>query len=198
MAAQPTQTVQPPGAAVPDPASNPAKAGTSASTSEPEGSANQARLRKTDTIVRHNVYWALGVGAIPFPIVDFLGLTGVQVKMIKELSDAYGHKFSEQKAKTAVTALLTGLGSVSIGTALAGSLLKLIPIVGQAISLVGVPIIAAALTQATGKVFVMHFESGGTLLDFQPEKMHSYFQTEFEKAKQTVKDLPKDSKAAQA
>jgi hypothetical protein len=35
---------------------------------------------------------------------------------------------------------------------------------------------------------VQHFEAGGTLLDFDPEKMKSYFEAEFHKARGTSPD----------
>jgi hypothetical protein len=34
-----------------------------------------------------------------------------------------------------------------------------------------------------GRVFSQHFEAGGTLLDFDADKLRSHFKTEFEAAK---------------
>jgi hypothetical protein len=44
------------------------------------------------------------------------------------------------------------------------------------------PGFAAAVTWAMGRVFIQHFETGGTLLDFNAEKMRDYFKSEFEAA----------------
>ena len=38
------------------------------------------------------------------------------------------------------------------------------------------PIVAGAATYALGNVFVKHFESGGTLLDFKPEPVRDFFE----------------------
>jgi hypothetical protein len=46
--------------------------------------------------------------------------------------------------------------------------------------------ISGGMTYAIGKVFVQHFESGGTLLDFQPEKMRKYYLDYFRKREQIV------------
>ena len=35
-----------------------------------------------DAIIRKRVYGAIGVGFIPVPLVDFLGLTALQIEMI--------------------------------------------------------------------------------------------------------------------
>jgi hypothetical protein len=45
------------------------------------------------------------------------------------------------------------------------------------------PAVAAASTWATGKVFIRHFESGGTFLDFDPAKARAYYAEEYEAGK---------------
>ena len=54
-----------------------------------------------------------------------------------------------------------------------------------------VSIVSGAFTLATGRVFTMHFESGGTVLDFDAGAMRAYFEDEFARAKRTVADLRK-------
>lgn len=153
------------------------------------GSNDDARAGQAREVVRRNVYWALGVGLIPFPAIDFLAVTGVQVKMLKELSAVYEVKFFEDKAKTIVGSLITGLGSLSIGGMVARSLLKVVPVVGQIAGVVGGSLIGGALTLAIGNLFAMHYESGGTLLDFDIVKMRDHFRKEFETAKGSVKNM---------
>lgn len=55
--------------------------------------------------------------------------------------------------------------------------------IGQALGLVTTPVFAWASTVAVGRVFIEHFESGGTLLDFDAEKMRHYYYRQFEAAK---------------
>lgn len=156
------------------------------------GESSETRQSRAAGIVRRNVYWALGVGIIPVAIVDVLGILGVELKMIKEISDAYGVTFKENVAKSIVSSLALSVGSVGIAGFVGGSLMKLIPAVGQIVGVLGVSVVAAAFTQALGNVFIMHFESGGTLLTFKPEQMRDYFRKEFEKAKATVSQLRTD------
>ncbi len=159
---------------------------------------HEARLRQVEGIVRRNVYWALGIGIIPFPIVDIVGLVGVELKMIKELSDVYGVKFTENTAKSIVTSLAVSVGSVGIAELIGGSLLKVIPAIGQIVGVVGVSVVSAAFTQALGSVFIMHFEAGGTLLSFKPDTMRDFFRKEFEKAKATVSNLRAETSEKEA
>ena len=154
-----------------------------------------SRVGRAEAIVRRNVLWSLGAGVVPFPIFDAIAITGVQLKMLAELSELYKVEFTENIAKKVIGSLLSSLGGVTIGSVVGASLSKFIPVVGTALGIVSVPLIGGASTHATGKVFVLHFEAGGTLLDFDPHKMRRYFKDEFEKAKQTVAEIHKDEQA---
>jgi hypothetical protein len=46
-----------------------------------------------------------------------------------------------------------------------------------------VPTLASAATIAIGRVFTQHFETGGTLLDIDADKLRTHFKAEFEAAK---------------
>ena len=147
---------------------------------------NTQRQLEAEAVVHRNVLWAFGAGVLPIPMFDVVAITGVQVKLLKELSELYGIEFREGLAKKAVTSLLVGVGGVGLGGALGASLIKFVPIVGYALGAASVPVVAGALTHAVGRAFIMHFEAGGTLLDFDPKAMRAYFESEFTKAKQTV------------
>lgn len=153
------------------------------------------RLAKADLVIRRNVIWGFSSGILPLPLFDIVAATTVQVKMIKELSNIYGVPFREGLVRKLVTSLLFGGLGVGLGATIAISLGKLVPGVGQFVGAVMQPVTVGAMTHATGKVFVMHFEAGGTLLDFDARKMHDHFRTEFEKAKETVAKLFEDEKA---
>ena len=153
------------------------------------GNASTARLQQASEITRRNVLWALGAGVVPFPVADVLAVMAVQVKLLREFSVLYGVKFSEGAAKKLAATLLSSIGIVGIGSAIGGSLAKLVPVLGSTLGFISVPVIAGMATHAVGKVFTMHFEAGGTLLDFDPATMRAYFKQEFDKAKDTVTQL---------
>ena len=44
-------------------------------------------------------------------------------------------------------------------------------------------------TWALGKVFIQHFESGGTFLDFDPEEVKEYFKAQFEEGREVAATL---------
>lgn len=154
-----------------------------------------ARLAEAQEITRRHVLWALGAGVVPFPIVDVVAVMAVHVKMLKEFSDLYGVEFKEGVATKLLGNLLSSIGIVGIGSAIGGSLAKLVPVIGSTLGFISVPVIAGMATHAVGRIFTMHFEAGGTLLDFDPKKMRAYFKQEFEKAKETVATLHEEQKA---
>jgi uncharacterized protein (DUF697 family) len=151
-----------------------------------------SRIAHGQAIVHRNVMWALGAGVLPFPGFDIVAVMGVELKMLKELSDLYGVPFKESIAKKIIYSLLTGVGSVALGVAVGSSFAKLFPAIGTTIGVISVPIFAGAFTHAIGKVFLMHFESGGTFLDFDPRAMHVHFKREYETGRQHVERIQKE------
>lgn len=144
-------------------------------------------LAEAESITNHYVGWAMGAGLIPFPVADLAAITGVQLKMLKEISAVYDVEFSENRGKSIVLSLLSGLGSTSIAVSIVGSAAKVVPGAGSLLSFATLPVVAGALTYATGKVFIQHFESGGTFLTFDSMEAKQAFAQEFEKGKATLK-----------
>lgn len=120
----------------------------------------ETRRRATcQRIVIENVFWSASAGLVPVPLVDVVGITAIQLKMVNEISIEYGVKFSRNRAKALITAISSGLGMFALSS------LKLIPGIGTAGSGIGISVLGGALTYAVGTLFVEHFETGGTLED---------------------------------
>jgi uncharacterized protein (DUF697 family) len=139
------------------------------------------------TISKH-VTAALGFGFIPVPFVDFVAITGTQIDMVYRLSRIYEVDFSTQAARGVIASLLGG--GVALQPALVSGM-KLIPVIGGAASFFAAPTLAAATTYAVGKVFVQHFETGGTLLTFDAAKMRAHFEHALAEGKSVVANMRK-------
>jgi len=140
----------------------------------------EQRLAAAEKIVKKNTYCAAGIGCVPLPFVDLVGIGGFQAMMIKELSNLYGVKFHDHLVRNLVTALLGTLSARTITAGIVGSAFKFIPGIGAVIgSLLAVPAVAGAVTYAIGRVFIKHFEEGGTLLDLNVEKSKAFFQSQY-------------------
>jgi uncharacterized protein (DUF697 family) len=147
--------------------------------------AESTNFEKAEDIVRKNTYWAAGIGMIPIPIVDLAGVTIIQLKMLNELCGLYGVSFFEEKGKSLISALVGGLTASGLAAPV-GSMVKMVPLIGSVLGAVTMPTLAGASTYAVGRVFIQHFECGGTILSFDPEKVRAHFEKEFEEGKKVV------------
>lgn len=145
---------------------------------------------KTHKIIKNHMIWSMGAGVIPFPIVDIFAITAVQLDMVKQLSKVYDIDYKENEGKAVITSL-AGTSVSQIGT----SALKLIPGIGTLIGGLTKAVFAGATTYAIGEVFKKHFETGGTFLDFDPDRLREYYHEKFEKGKDIARDLEKDKVA---
>ncbi len=136
---------------------------------------------ETDRILRLHVWASMGLGLIPLPLADFAGVTVVQLNLLRRLAKAYHLPFF--KAKTLLASLTGGSLSAWMSAPLAAGMTKFVPAMGQTVGVMTTPVIAGATTYAIGRVFIMHFASGGTFLTFDPEKVKTYYEQMFEEGK---------------
>ena len=148
-------------------------------------------------LVKNNVYLAAGaglLGVVPIPVLDFAAVTAVNVKMLRELANFYNLEFKNELAKSSVGALIGGATAPWLTISATGTLMRFIPGLGQLFALVTGPAAAAAVTYAVGRVFVLHFGSGGNFLDFDPDRFRRYFNEELEKGRERAEsDETQDS-----
>lgn len=147
------------------------------------------RDQQAMALVKRYVPWTAVAGVLPLPLLDMTALVAAQLHMLSKLAKMYDVPFMENGVKSIVTTLLGTVISTSVGATL-GSLVKVIPFVGTIAGIAATPGVYSAATYAVGRIFVSHFEAGGTFLDFDPQKTRAYFVAEFEKAKEQ-QDLAK-------
>jgi uncharacterized protein (DUF697 family) len=146
----------------------------------------ETKEAKAMHIVKRYMWWSMGAGLIPFPLIDIVTVMGVQTKMISEISKVYEVEFHESRGKALFGSLV---GFVVPSTLSFGSLcplLKAIPIVGTLIGTPSMALFCGGTAYALGKVFIQHFEAGGTFLDFEPEKVKEHFRKQFEEGQKVA------------
>ena len=144
--------------------------------------AHAERLVRARSLTKNYILASAGIGLVPLPLADLAGVMALQVKLVHGLAKVYEVPFKENITKSLVASLLSGASSV-IGVLGLSSLAKTIPVLGTLAGGGGVAVTAASVTYATGEVFTRHFESGGTLLDFDPHKMKALFKRELKNGK---------------
>lgn len=154
----------------------------------------QERSKHAESVIRNHMLLAMGVGFIPLPLMDVIAAGAVQLDMIRQLCKVYEVEFKENQGKAVVSALTTSI-LTKMGVR---SALKLIPGLGTIIGGVALSVFNGASTYALGEVFKKHFELGGTILDFDPERMKRAYKEKFEKGKKVAEELKKEEEAKKA
>ncbi|MBK6621481.1 MAG: DUF697 domain-containing protein [Saprospirales bacterium] len=158
---------------------------------ETDNNSQDERGKHAETIIRNHVIWSMGAGMIPVLIADIFAVSALQLDMIRQLSRVYGVDFSETQGK----AIVTSLTSSTIARVTAGSIIKVIPGLGSLLGGVTVSAFAGASTYALGEVFKKHFETGGTILDFDPARLKKVYKEKFEKGKKVVEEWRNQEKS---
>ena len=127
----------------------------------------ESRRAAAVKLVERFSLWSGAAGLIPMPFIDLAAVSGVQIRMLGRISQIYGVPFSANRGKALIASLAGSMIPVSSALG-AASLVKSVPVVGAAVSVFAMPAMSAGATYAIGMVFVEHFASGGTLLDFNP------------------------------
>jgi uncharacterized protein (DUF697 family) len=138
----------------------------------------EQRNQFASKLVDRFALWSGVAGLIPVPVVDLAAVGGLQLQMLRRLSQVYGVPFSANRGKALIAALVGVIIPASSGAGVA-SLLKSVPVIGTAIATLVMPALASGATYAIGKVFIQHFNSGGTLLDFNPPDYREYIKEHY-------------------
>lgn len=149
---------------------------------------------EANSIVKNHIIASMTLGLVPVPLFDLAALTMTQMNMLRSLSEHYEVEFDDMSSKSLVTSLISGSLPV-MGVLGLSSVTKLIPGIGTLAGSASLSLMAGSVTYAVGKIFIQHFEEGGTLEDFEAKKVQVYFQQELKNGKEFVKSLKESQEA---
>jgi uncharacterized protein (DUF697 family) len=138
------------------------------------------RNELAEELVNRFSMWSGAAGLIPVPIADIVAVGAVQVQMLRKLSELYGVPFSENRGKSLIAGLLGSIIPASSGLGIA-SAMKAVPFFGTTIAVLSMPALSTGATYLIGKVFIQHFASGGTLLDFNAPDYGEFIKAQADK-----------------
>lgn len=139
------------------------------------------KREEADKIVRSHMFGSAASGILPLPLVDIAILGGIQLRMVHKLSDHYDVEFSEQRANT-IIGMLAGVSFTVAGLSILRSFLGF----GKVLLGISALTLPAASTYAIGQVFIKHFESGGTFLNFDTDRAKKDYDEEVENGKRVA------------
>ncbi len=139
----------------------------------------EEREEIASSLVDRFALWSGVAGLIPVPFVDVLTVGGLQVQMVRRISQIYDVSFSENRGKALIASLAGSMIPATSGIG-AASMLKFVPIIGTLTAGFVMPVLSAGATYAIGMAFIQHFKSGGTLLDFNPPDYREFIRAQKE------------------
>ena len=169
-----------------------------AATSSTTSDTPENRDEMASKLVDRFAIWSGVAGLLPLPIIDTIAVGGLQIQMLRRLSQIYGVPFSENSGKALIASLAGSMIPATSGIG-AASALKFVPILGMVVSGFVMPVLSAGATYAIGKAFIQHFASGGTLLDFNPPNYREFIkaQKELWDSRSSRKNQPSQSSSSE-
>jgi uncharacterized protein (DUF697 family) len=150
-----------------------------ASTREPDE-------RAVDIVNLHSKL-AVVAGLVPGGLLNFGAILAVQVTMVWRIADTFGQRQGKNRIRGLILSLFGSAVPTLVGGGVMYNIVRIPAVIaGTVAGFVVTPILAYAMTQAIGNTFIMHFESGGTLLTFDAKKFRDYFIKEFQEAGGTL------------
>jgi len=132
-------------------------------------------------VVSNYAAWTAVAGVTPIPVANVIAIGTLQLAMLRRLSQIYGTHFTDDLGKSVLASLAGSVLPASLApSAVYGvsSLLNGFPIISASLSSLAFPALSAGSTYAIGKVFIQHFASGGSLLNFNPHDYREYMQAQ--------------------
>jgi uncharacterized protein (DUF697 family) len=127
----------------------------------PEISQKHAARRRAlahKIVSRHKNYAAMG-GLVPLPVVNIAGITAINLRMVKQLSELYQMPFERDRTRSLIVGLIGGAVPTGVGAATSSTLMWIVP-GGMLLGLGATALTAGALTRGIGLVFIESFETG--------------------------------------
>ncbi len=149
----------------------------------------KARMKEAEEAIRSHVVWAAGAGLMPLPLVDLVGVTAIQIGLLKNLARIYEVDYTGAQGKAFVSAL-TGSTLAKIGS----SAVKALPGIGALLGGLSMSALSGASTFAIGTVALQQLRrEGPDFLEVDLDRAREAYDAALELGKEFVAGLePED------
>lgn len=126
-------------------------------------------LRGMDIVARYT-FLAAASTRLPYWWATSPSVTGVQLKMLAEVSDVYDVTFEQDLARPVIASIGGGLLNLLVSenpiTLAMKAWIVTVPVVGLPLRFGAGPAAVGAYTYVLGRAFVRHYDTGGSYHDF--------------------------------
>ena len=152
---------------------------------------DDATILRAENCIKNHVIAAMGVGLIPSGLVDVVGITAIEIKLICNLAKVYSFPVPNKLVVYKILISLFGsLGVVYFSTKMH---FKGVPLIGHAVYVGLLSGTGGAAVYAVGKIFQEHYESDGTFLSKDNKYIRNYFKEKYQEGKDVVKHYVKEA-----
>lgn len=152
----------------------------------PEGCGKAVRRpenEKVEKALRDSVYASMGIGIIPLTFVNVAAVTASNLNLVRKLSELYGVEFKESMAKKIIISI-TGASAGVLASPIIEMAVIGLPLVGLPLAVGTQPILNGMTTYALGRMFVTHFERGGSFIGANTDTMKEDFSEAYKNSRQ--------------
>ncbi len=149
-----------------------------------------SRATEATAILNKYALGSGGAGLITAPFLGMAALTALHLGLIRDLSALYGVEFSKESARGILLAVGVAFVPGWLGFGLQKAIFKRLPVVTGMFGWVVMAGFSAAVTYGLGKTLIEHFESGGTLKDFDVKRLHNAARHLFARASTPATEQP--------
>ena len=150
---------------------------------------------EVEKAIRTSVYTAAGIGIVPMPLFNTAAVTASNLNLARKLANIYGVEFKEGVAKKIIASII-GAGAGVLASPFVESVVSLVPVIGLPLTIGTKPALNATTTYALGRMFVTHFERGGSFVGANANAMKEDFKDAFKNSREWLGDAIKGTEKA--
>src|ERR1035441_9661369 len=124
----------------------------------------EQRNEVASKLVDRFAIWSGVAGLLPLPVIDTIAVGGLQLQMLRRLSQIYEVAFAENSGKALIASTAGAMIPATSGIG-AASVLKAVPIFGTIVLGLWSRVPSAGAPSAIGKLLFNPFPRGGLLFD---------------------------------
>jgi uncharacterized protein (DUF697 family) len=155
---------------------------------------DEATILRAENCIKNHVIAAMGVGLIPSGLVDVVGITAIEIKLICDLAKIYSFPVPNKLVVYKILISLFGSLGVVYFSSKMHSAFKGVPLIGHAVYVGLLSGTGGAAVYAVGKIFQEHYESDGTFLSKDNKYIRNYFKEKYQEGKGAVKHYAQEAR----
>lgn len=141
---------------------------------------------KANNCIKNHVIAAMGVGLVPSFWFEAIGVTGIEVKLIRDLAKIYDFPIpGELVAYKILISVIFTIAPFYLASKMK-SAVKGVPLLGHITYITFLSASSGVAVYAVGKIFQEHYESGGSFISQNNRYLKKFFKEKYAEGEKVV------------